>query len=490
MFDFKSYISINREAVLPVFLQIANSIIGGIKNGNLRAGEKLPGTRILASLLKIHRKTAIAALEELKAQGWVETIPPKGTFVNKAIPSIQSNLNLSVLEQKSYPIQTGYKIKQNKNLFMLSDAINHNFLEFDDGLPDVRLAPIVPLTRTHRNVIKRTFNKQYLSYSGVKGNSNLRKALSEYLNSSREMNTQTENIFITRGSQMAIYLVANVIVSPGDHIIVGDISYFLADSIFKNAGAKLLRVKVDDGGICVDKIEEICKKKSIRAVFVTPHHHQPTTVTLNTERRVKLLSLSEKYGFCIIEDDYDYDFHYLSNPNLPLASADKKGMVIYIGSFSKSIAPAMRIGYISAPLNLIEEIAKLRRVIDLQGDPILEQVFAELIIDGEIKRHMKKALMEYNKRRDYFCSLLKDNFNGIINFNIPNGGMAVWAKFDKTINLVTLSEKALRKNLIISNGLNYNTENKFLNSTRMGFASLNFKEIEKSVELLKKIISY
>jgi GntR family transcriptional regulator/MocR family aminotransferase len=293
---------------------------------------------------------------------------------------------------------------------------------------------------------------------------------------------------ITRGSQFGLYLITCVLFSEGQNIIVGDPSYYYADHCFQNAGMRLLRVRVDDMGIDVDAIEKICKKKKIRAVYITSHHHYPTTVTLIASRRVRLLELSEKYGFIIIEDDYDYDFHYLSSPILPLVSADQKGMIIYIGTLSKTIAPAIRTGYVIAPPNLLLELARIRQIMDTQGDPIMELALAEMFSDGEIRRHMKKALNEYHQRRDFVCNLLSKHLSEFIEFRVPDGGLAIWAKFNKAIPLPGLSERLRTQGVILSNGLIHNSGPVSLNSTRMGFAWMNEKEAEMAVGKLAKTI--
>jgi GntR family transcriptional regulator/MocR family aminotransferase len=142
--------------------------------------------------------------------------------------------------------------------------------------------------------------------------------------------------------------VARVLFSKGDNVIVGDTNYYYADHVFMTANATLTG-EVDEFGIDVNAIEKICKRKKIKAVYVTSHHHYPTTVTLIASRRMKLLCLANQYGFTIIEDDYDYDFHYCSSPILPLISADDCGMVVYVGTLSKTVSPAIRTGYIIAP---------------------------------------------------------------------------------------------------------------------------------------------
>jgi GntR family transcriptional regulator/MocR family aminotransferase len=359
---------------------------------------------------------------------------------------------------------------------------------FHDG-PDVRLVPIDELTRAYKNVMSRKSQLHHLSYVSTEGNYELRKVLAEYLNNTRGLKAGIENIFITRGSTMGVYMASRILLKKGDKVIVGQTSYYYADRLFMNEGAELVRVPVDEDGLVVDEVERICKKKKIRALFVTSHHHYPTTVTLSAARRMKLLALAEQYGFVIIEDDYDYDFHYNSSPILPLASADTKGMVVYVGTLTKAIAPALRIGYVIAPANFITELAKLRQLIDIQGDPFMEQAVAELFVMGDIKRHMKKALKEYHHRRDFLCASLGDKLSDVLNFKIPDGGMSIWTQFDKKVPVPELSEKLLRKRLVLSPGLIHDmAAGKKMNCTRLGFGWMNTDEAEKAVEVMYKTI--
>ena len=389
-------------------------------------------------------------------------------------------------KRNSFPGETGYAVSVNKNI-RTPVLPYRNITGFHDG-PDVRLMPVKELGRAYKSIMSRAVNLKYMSYVEIAGVQKFREVLSEYLNSSRGLQTSFENIMITRGSQHGMYLITAVLFSKGENIIVGETNYYYADHCFEHAGMNLVRVKVDEHGIDVDAIEKICKRKKIRAVYITSHHHYPTTVTLIASRRIKLLELSEKFGFIIIEDDYDYDFHYLSSPILPLISADQKGMIIYIGTLSKTIAPAIRTGYVVAPPNLILELARLRQLIDTQGDPIMELALADMFSDGEIRRHMKKSLQEYHRRRDFLCSLLTNHFSDIIDFKIPDGGLAIWAKFDKSIPLPPLTEKLKTQGVIMSNGLIHNTGSASLNSTRLGFAWMNEKETEKAIAILSKTI--
>lgn len=216
-------------------------------------------------------------------------------------------------------------------------------------------------------------------------------------------------------------------------------------------------------------------------LYLTPHHHYPTTVALSAQRRLELLELANEYGFIILEDDYDYEFHYDKSPILPLASADTNGMVIYIGSFGKSLAPGFRTGFIVAPENLMAEMRKYLGIIDRQGDILMERALGEMIEEGEINRYLKKSLKVYQERRDYLAVLLKENLENLITFQIPSGGLAIWLEWNVPINLMQLSRGCAQDNLFIPKTLLY--QNKNLTAMRLGFGDLNADEMEKSVDV-------
>jgi len=483
----KTLIQWDKDCDTPVYLQIANVIMREMKKGRIGPGIKLPGTRQMSEILEVHRKTIVRTYEELDAQGWIEMRPSQGTFTSKELPEINPRRFSAKLEnQTAYPQQTGYPVKVNDKI-RTPVFPNRNIIGFHDG-PDVRLVPVEELGRAYKSVLTRHATLTQMSYVETAGIPKFRTVLSNYLNASRGLQTTFENIMITRGSQMGLFLLSLVLFSKGDNILVGDTNYYYADRVFMDAGAKLVRIRVDESGIDVDAIEKVCRRKKIKAIYITSHHHYPTTVTLSAARRIKLLSLAEQYGFIIIEDDYDYDFHYQSSPILPLVSADTKGMVVYIGTLSKTIAPAIRTGYIIAPTNLILELCRVRQLMDTQGDPIMELALAEMFDEGSIKRHMRKALNEYHRRRDFLCSYLQQKLSDVIEFKVPDGGLAIWAKFHKSVPLPPLTEKLKSQGLILSNGLIHNNTSVSLNATRMGFAWMNESEAENAVNLLTKTI--
>ncbi len=485
MLSFQNLIKLNRSSDLPVFLQISNGMTLLIKSGVLGKGVKLPGTRSLSESLKVHRKTVVAAYDELMSQGWIEVIPSKGTFVSNKLPIVDARKLTGEESRQANREKAGFDFYPRHELKRAKEYI-HDGLAIDEGVPDVRIAPVFEILRNLKSIVSRSYNKKYLSYGPVHGDTLLREVLAGYLHETRGMNITMKNILITRGSQMGMYLASQMIIKSGDIAVVGQSNYITANLTLQDAGAELQYVPVDHEGINVNAIEAICEKQKIKAVFVTSHHHHPTTVTLSAERRLHLVQLAEKYGFAILEDDYDYDFHYQNAPLLPLASADRSGNVVYMGAICKIVAPAYRVGYMVASEDLIEETAHLRRIIDRQGDALLERAIAQMIQQGDFQRHSKKALKLYKERRDHFCDLLESELGEFVHFDRPEGGMAVWVGMDKALNWGKVAEECMKKGLRIPDWQLFDQLKGGNNHIRMGFASLNYDEQKEVVRILGK----
>ncbi|PWB26410.1 PLP-dependent aminotransferase family protein [Flavobacterium sp. HTF] len=486
MLPYKSLIQIDRKIPVTIYIQVCNNFISLITNGTLQPSDMLPSSRILAELIGINRNTVKLAYEELISQGWAESVERKGVFVLSKLPVILKN-NLPEKNKSSDQKESFVWTNTFKNA-VPSRNLQKPVLAIDDGFPDVRLAPVDQLMREYRSLSRKFYGKNFLKYGSSKGSEHLRISLSGYLSNTRGLAVSPENILITKGSQMGIYLASQLLLSPSDTIAAGVSNYTFADDTFRHCGADLLRIPVDLNGLDIDYLEEILLHKKIKAVYVIPHHHFPTTVTLSMERRLKLLKLAKEYRFAIIEDDYDFDFHYDNKPYLPLASIDHNHNVIYIGSISKTFAPALRIGFMTGPPAFINAAASLRELIDKQGDTLLEDAFAVMFNNGEMDRHFRKSLKIYKQRRNLFCTILKSDFKDSIEFTTPQGGLAVWSVFNEKTNLVKMSQEAGKKGLYIDNGSFYKNESFSNNAMRMGFASLDEKEIVQALGILKQVL--
>ncbi len=473
---FESFIQLDRSSGTPVYQQIANQIINAVQRQYLPSGIKLPGSRILAKALKVHRNTIIMAFEELNAQGWLEIQPNKGSFIMGKSDARPVKFKTGQVALVQYPSQTGFRFRQSS---LLDNPVEFSKarLQLNDGLPDYRLSMPELISSYYTASLKRKINRKHLGYHDAGTNLYFRKQLANYLNLTRGLHIAPTNILLTRGTEMSLFITAHLLLQSGDTVVVGAPSYFVMNMIFQQAGAKIRTVPVDADGIDVEAVRKLCEKQTIRLLYITPHHHYPTTVTLSAGRRVELLQLAAEFGFIILEDDFDYDFHFDKGPVLPLVSADTSGMVVYCGSFGKSLAPGFRTGFVIAPENLINELQKHLQLADRQGDPLLEQVSGLLIEEGEMHRLLKKSLRVYAGRRNKMVELLQAGFGDLLEFTVPAGGLAFWLELKQPVNLSQFRKRCEARELYIPRTLLY--QQKGLTAIRMGFGHLNEAEMEE-----------
>ncbi len=454
-----------------VFLKLTNLISQGILSGRLVQGTMLPGSRSLSKELGINRKTVQAVYEELEAQGWLVTGLEKAhlwqMFYRKKKPQIEPRADRKVIINEKPIIQEVIQRPHN------------------DGVPDPRLIPYELFSRAYRHALIKITQNQYMGYGDPRGMAELRQALKQMLSMEHFMNVAEDEICIVRGSQMGIFLASRALPNRQGVIVVEELYYPSAVKAFQSNGFQVMSVKLDDQGIVIEDLERILKEHSVAAIYTTPHHQYPTTVTMTMSRRLQLLELSKKWGFYIIEDDYDHEFHYDSRPMPPLASLPHSELVIHVGSLSKVFAPGIRLGYIVAAPTIIQTITEDILLIDRQGNNITELALADLMQRGEIKRHIRKMKKIYQLRRDHALAEFQRVFAESIQIQPPAGGMALWVKFQKSFT---------QDQLIKLKELNIDTEQKFKQKEcanhciRFGFAALSEKEITSLIETLNEAL--
>ncbi|PUV21628.1 PLP-dependent aminotransferase family protein [Sphingobacterium athyrii] len=462
---------IDRSSTKAIYLQLADSIAADIQSGRLTRGTALPSSRALAAQLKLNRNTVVEAFQQLLSEGWVVSEQRRGIFVAQQLPQLIATTEYtahSIIEpQTSVPLR----------------------IIFDDGNPDSKIAPIDQLGRAYRQIFKRSARWKMMGYADPRGHIDFRQAIADMLNQERNMNITLDNLCISRGSQMAMYLVAQCLLKKDDFIFVESPGYHSAWKIFEHTGAQLIEIPVDQDGILVDEmIPHLKENKNIKAAYLTPHRQYPTTATLSQARRSELIQLSNRYGFTLIEDDYDYEFHFDHTPCYPLAADTELQNSIYIGTLSKVVAPALRIGYlVSKDEQLLQAIAQLRYMVDIQGDNIMEQAVLELIQDGTVRRHIRKATNYYKNKRDFMVKQLDLHLLEHISYQAPQGGLAVWLEFRHQINWTLLFKKLKEKSVHIPHPDNYHKDNCY-GGLRLGYGSLSEEQIEDGIRILADLL--
>lgn len=486
---FSTLVVLDRSSSMPLYNQVANRLISLIGQGKILPGTFLPATREMALLLKIHRKTVIQAYDELEIQGWIEPVSRKGFRVLLDLPIVKPRS----FKPKNHFLLSNATVEEvfsNAEPLLLSEreTYTNRSIVVDDGFPDIKLSPFEEFFSQYRTILRENLVRDVMLQNNDGGQLHLRESTSGFLNDTRGLNIMYEHLMITRGAQMAIFIAAALLIKPGDKVIVTEPNYFMADQIFKQRGAELCRIPVDGEGMDVNILESYLKKDKFKLLYIIPHHHHPTTVTMSTSRRIALLNLVKQYDLWVIEDDYDYDFHYRNSPILPLASADHNGKVIYIGSYTKLLGASFRIGYMVAGKQFIRQAMSYRKLMDIRGDFMMEEGLARLIDNGEIGRHIKRSKRIYAERFEIASNLIEKELGHAVDFTRPQGGMAIWLRFKKQYPLAGILNKVKKHELYLKGSAYYKNHKTDLNSIRFGFASLDVNDLKTTVGILQRTL--
>ena len=477
-------LELDSQSEQPLFLQLARAIASDVRRGRLRPGANLPGSRTLASTLGVHRNTVLAAYHELQAEGWIEAKPRLGVVVSSSLPDAKPRRFAPASQTRQFSA-TAMPIELHAGPASRDwQPDPKGALVMGGGIPDVSLVPVELLSRAYRNALRR-HPRAVLSYGDPRGYVGLRGQLAGMLTATRGLAVTEDGLVLTRGSQMALDLVARSLLTLGDRVAVEGFGYGPAWEALRQAGAELLPIPVDEEGLVVADLEKLVSAKPIRAVYVTPHHQYPTTVMMTAGRRLALLALARKYRFMIIEDDYHHEFHYDGRPVLPLASADA-GVVAYIGSLSKVLAPGLRIGYVVAPKPLLDRITLHRIYSDRQGDQTLECALAELFQAGDVQRHIRRAKRIYQTRRDLLAAELQRRLPGVVSFRMPAGGMAIWTKVAPDVNVQAWASRADQNGVVFLTARAFAFDGKSPPYIRLGFGGLTEPQIREAVKRMSE----
>jgi GntR family transcriptional regulator/MocR family aminotransferase len=492
-----------RVAHVALHLQIAEAIVDEIRRGRLVHGTAMPGTRVLADTLDVNRKTVTLAYDELKAQGWISSQARRGTFVSADVPR-------RVLPEEATRDGTRFRIASEAAVANGRDAYAGAYAgasgtdgkadagaegprwrrpiarEWAEGDPDTRLIPFAVLSRAfHRTIVTMTRANQ-LGYGDARGAPALRTAISAMLRMERGLDIGADHVCMVRGSQMGIFLAARLLVRPGDCVVFESLSYPPARAAFASCGAQVLDVAHDEQGPILDALEALCRRHRVRALFVTPHHQFPTTVTMTVARRAGLLALADRFDFSIVEDDYDHEFHFEEGAPLPMANMDRAGRVLYVGSLSKVLAPGLRLGYLIASPEIVERCADEIMLIDRQGNALTELAVADMMSAGEVRRHILRAQRVYRTRRDHAVTAVRTHFGDDVDFNIPAGGLALWVRLHPRTDIDVFEHAARKQGVRLLAGRLFTDGGHAVPAFRLGYGSLDEAELDKMVGTLRR----
>ncbi|MBB5686883.1 PLP-dependent aminotransferase family protein [Sphingobium boeckii] len=476
-------IHIDPSRDLPLYLQVTRALIEEIQRGRLAPAMFLPSTRSLAEALKVNRKTIVLAYDELTAQGWLVSHGTRGTAVSPSLPEQPLVSAEHVFPRETGPVKAGYRFRPPPPEPLAIPT--GPWRKIDEGAPDGRLFPAELLGRAYRSAVDSAFRMNRLQYRDPRGSRLLRESIANMLRNERGLMVSLDNVCITRGSQMGIFLATRILAQPGEAILFESLSYGPAVASAQACGAQAISVGLTPDGVDVDDVERACRRHRVRAIFLTPHHQFPTTVSLKPERRLRLLELARQFAFAVIEDDYDHEFRFGSQPLLPMASY-APDRVIYVGSLSKLLVPALRLGYVVATPEVIDAIAHEISLIDGMGNTLTEEAAADLTDSGEVRRHARKMTRIYAARRDNFATTVAEELGDQIDFRVPDGGLAFWLKFRDNSFLDRIERNAHKVDLRFASSHSFMTRPDAERGLRLGFASMDEGEARDAIKRLRR----
>lgn len=484
---FMPFIRLNKDDGMPLYLQLYEQIKQAIFNGRLQENERMPSTRILSAELSVSRNSVFQAYEQLMVEGFLQGKKGDGTYVcvqlNKAshravkMPAPSKPLTAEVLKYKDR--------SQLPQELLKRDCAKEPWLPFQSAVPAVQHFPFKTWARIAAGIY-RNIHELHLGYGDTQGHLPLRQALADYLRLNRSIVCTPEQILIVNGSRQAVNLAAQVLIKNGDLCWMEDPGYQAARGAISRWGGKLCPVPLTRYGLDIDYA--IQHYPSAKFAYVTPSHQYPLGGTLPLGERLKLLQWAAKHQMWLVEDDYDSEFRYNGRPVPALKGLDDKGRVIYTGTFSKVLFPALRLGYMVLPsVEMAKQFKLVKSTIDRQNPVIDQAIVAQFMQEGHFARHLRKMRTLYKKQQDELVALLKKHLGAYLEVDACDTGMHLIAWMLQSGNAEELAKKALNEGIIVQAVSDYSVHFEHNKGLIMGFTGFSVKEMEQAVMKLKAL---
>jgi GntR family transcriptional regulator/MocR family aminotransferase len=414
--------------------QLYHALRRAILAGQLAPGTRLPATRALAHELGVSRNTVLLAYDQLLAEGYTVGQTGSGTYVATALPDVTLSLPdarvRAVGACESTPLHLsayGQRVVQNTVLPPPSAVPHCQPVHYDlrYGLPDAAAFP----HETWRRLLARwarAVSVQELHYGPPEGYAPLRQAIAGYLQRARAVVCEPEQIIVVNGSQQALDLTARVLLDAGDRVLIEEPHYQGARQVFLAAGAQLMTAPIDPEGLVTTELPEAAA--AVRLVYVTPSHQFPTGAIMSLARRLALLQWAETAEAYVLEDDYDSEFRYAGRPIEAVQGLDRSGRVIYVGTFSKVLFPALRLGYLVLPPPLVPLFTAAKWLADRHTSTLEQAVLTDFIHEGHFERHLRRARTRNAARRTALLEALDMYLGTRVEVSGANAGvhLLVW----------------------------------------------------------------
>lgn len=460
-------ITIGRGTGTPIKQQLYDQIRKKIIKGELAFGDKLPSSRELADELHISRNLIVEVYEQLVSEGYLETKAGSGTYVAKGAYLERS------FDSDEYSVFGEHLVAE------------EDVIDFRSGIPALDMFP----RKTWGFIARRVYQDappEVFGYRHPEGEVILRNTLSQYLSRTRGVKCRPDQLIITSGATQAFGLIARLLGSRNSEVVIEDPVTHEIQTIFSSAGFRFHPVPVDDYGM---KTEHISAQNPA-FIFVTPSHQFPLGGVLTIQRRIQLIHFARQTGCYIVEDDYDSEFRYHGTPVSCMQGLDPE-RVVYIGTFSKILSPALRLGYLVLPPDLTKKCRDLKWFSDLHSSTFEQLVLAQFMKEGHLEKHISKMKKIYRKRREKLIDCLNKRFSNTVSIHGDSTGLHLVAEFKG----ITFSDETMRKidaHRVKVYPVELHTIQKSVHSNKiiLGYGNLSLEQIEEGIARLESVLKY
>lgn len=478
-----------RPANLPAYQWLRNSLQDLILAGTLPSGFRIPATRDLALQYGVARGTVLAAIDELKSEGYLTARHGSGTYVSSVLPDtlLKSGRGRPVERESSATEVREYCLSRfARRVEPFSHFVQPRTVAFRTNLPALDLFPTPLWNQVLNRRLRRRSTTSLLGCEAM-GYPRLRAVIASYLRTSRGVMCGPEQVLILSGIQEAVELTARILVDPGDIVAMEDPGYPAARAAFLAAGAKIRPMRLDaEGAVITDR-----GLLGARLVYVTPGHQFPTGATMSLRRRLAILDVAGRGNSIVFEDDYDSEYRYSGRPLSSLHGLDKHGRVIFAGSFNKVLFPSLRLAYMVVPPALVSVFARVKHMMT-RHHPLLEQeVVADFMEEGHFTRHLRRMRKIYSERLETLLDCSRKYLAGLLTLSSIEAGLQTTAQLDSGLLARDVAAAALQRNIDVVPLENYCFATaEYARTLQIGFAAVDERSILKGVTTLAQVLQH
>ncbi|MBI4010923.1 MAG: PLP-dependent aminotransferase family protein [Candidatus Rokubacteria bacterium] len=487
-------VPLDRKAPAPLARQIQAYLERLIREGRLAPGVKLPATRELARALGVNRTTVALAYEELVAGGWARAHVGQGTFVAERNgtgaagglaaapgPPPRPPIDWSGLFSRSARIIGRSGLDRTSRV-----AGPPGLISFAGGMPDPSLFPTEAFRRVLNQVVREE-GAALLQYSPTAGYPPLLRYLSTYL-LRFGVEARPEEILVVNGSQQGFDLIARTFLDPGDVVAIEQPTYPRAMEVFRASGAQLLAVPWDPAGPRVDVLERLLERHAPKFFYCQPSAHNPTGRRVEAEVARRILDVAARHQVPIVEDGFDGSLYYGSGPATPLRALDRDDLVLYIGTFSKILFPGLRLGWLVAPVPVVERLAAAKQLADLHTSPLIQAAVHRFCEHRLLDRHLGRLAGEYGRRRAALLAALGRRMPDGVAWTEPMGGFSLLLTLPPGLDAGLLLPRAVERGVAFTPGSTFFVDGGGGETLRLSFSSVPASRIEEGVRRLADTI--